>query len=75
MERICEYCITLNAGILTAEHADFTYFSPTQSKSLSHLLLMFFRLCSSSKCSPVEGAAEVVRGEQDAPLIMLSMLY
>jgi len=39
MERICEYCITLNAGILTAEHADFTYFSPTQSKSLSHLLL------------------------------------
>jgi len=66
--------ITLNAGILTAKHVDFTYFLSTQSKSLSHLLFMSFRLCSSAKCSPVEGAAEVVRGEQDAQLVMLSML-
>jgi len=27
---------------------------------------MSFRLCSSAKCSPVEGAAEVVGREQDA---------
>jgi len=66
MERISEYCITLNAGILTAKHADFKYFLSTQSKSLSHLLFMSFRLRSSAKCSPVEGAPEVVRGEQDA---------
>jgi len=50
------------------------YFLSTQSKSLSHLLFMSFRLCSSAKCSPVEGAAEVVRGERDAQLIMHSML-
>jgi len=74
MERVSEYRITLNAGILTAKHADFTYFLSTQSKSLSHLIYMSFRLFSSAKCSPVEGAAEVVRGEQDAQLIMLSML-
>jgi len=74
MERISEYCITLNAGILAAKHADFMYFLSTQSKGLSYLLFMSFRLCSSAKCLPVEGAAEVVRGEQDAQLVMLSTL-
>jgi len=69
-----EYCITLNAGILTAKHVDFTYFLSTLSKSLLHLLSMPFRLCSSAKCSPGEGAAEVVRGEHDAQLIIVSML-
>jgi len=42
MERVSEYCIALNVGILTAKHAGFTYFLSTQSKSLSHLLFMLF---------------------------------
>jgi len=45
MERISEYCITLNAGTLTAKHADYTSFYQHRVK-VYHICFLCLSNCA-----------------------------